>query len=206
MDNIPHCIGMQELPDAHLERSKLSQLSLELINDEHPPEMTPLFIHLSHGLAYTQGSALGSIPPTTDACLSAFIVTNKAGLTAGGRAWSKHFHRSQSIKARETGDRKTVNAGWWGSPAGPVSVINDGAVALFWRIIHAATWRNLHWLPHQVLVYEIRVPEGYGIRWSQDKSIGTEGSEETNTYQPWVFRGFLEPQMENGHELGWRHD
>jgi hypothetical protein len=33
-----------------------------------------------------------------------------------------------------------------------------------------ATWRNLHWLPHAVLVYEVRVPEGYGMRWSQDRS------------------------------------
>lgn len=37
---------------------------------------------------------------------------------------------------------------------------------------------------------EIRTIEGYGVRWLHD---GTE------------FRGFLEPQMEDGHEVGWRH-
>jgi hypothetical protein len=23
---------------------------------------------------------------------------------------------------------------------------------------------------------------------------------------PWVFRGFVEPMIENGHELGWKHN
>jgi hypothetical protein len=62
-----------------------------------------------------------------------------------------------------------------------------------------ATWRNLHWLPQRALVYEVRVLEGYGMRWSQDQS--DDGEEE----KPWSFRGFVEPMMENGHELGWRH-
>ena len=36
----------------------------------------------------------------------------------------------------------------------------------------------------------MRTIEGYGVRWLND------GSE---------FRGFLEPQMKDGHLLGWRH-
>ncbi len=36
----------------------------------------------------------------------------------------------------------------------------------------------------------MRTIEGYGARWLLD------GSE---------FRGFLEPQMVDGHEVGWRH-
>jgi hypothetical protein len=123
--------------------------------------------------------------------------------------------------------------------------------------MNAASWRNLHWLPHQVLVYEVRVPEGYGMRWSQDRSSvkatptstdvpgdsktialpvsvesakDVEGSSirpaieqasalggldvsaedppagDSSTHAPnWVFRGFVEPMMENGHEVGWRH-
>jgi hypothetical protein len=101
------------------------------------------------------------------------------------------------------------------------------------------SWRNLHWLPHQVLVYEVRVPEGYGMRWSQDRSKitktgipsevtdgphddeasieglshGTADSPalesatavEHEDSRPWIFRGFVEPMMENGHEIGWRH-
>ncbi len=39
-------------------------------------------------------------------------------------------------------------------------------------------------------IYEVRNKEGYGVRWSLD---GLQ------------FRGFLEPQMENGHEKGWIH-
>ena len=43
---------------------------------------------------------------------------------------------------------------------------------------------------HDTHVLEIRHREGYGMRWSKD------GSE---------FRGFLEPQMEGGHSIGWKH-
>ena len=39
-------------------------------------------------------------------------------------------------------------------------------------------------------VLEVRHEEGYGLRWLSD------GSE---------FRGFLEPQMKDGHAVGWRH-
>lgn len=39
-------------------------------------------------------------------------------------------------------------------------------------------------------VFEVRNIEGYGLRWSQNGH---------------TFRGFLEPQMENGHEVGWVH-
>lgn len=79
-----------------------------------------------------------------------------------------------------------------------------------------ATWINIHTLPvrnifkgrgneqkyiakkiviflslqQELKVIEIRTIEGYGVRWLHD------GSE---------FRGFLEPQMEGGHSLGWRH-
>jgi hypothetical protein len=45
------------------------------------------------------------------------------------------------------------------------------------------------YLPHNVSIIELRIKEGYGIRWE------TTGA----------FRGFLEPQMENGHEKGWKH-
>ncbi|KAG6810432.1 hypothetical protein H0H92_011874 [Tricholoma furcatifolium] len=203
---------MLELPEAHVEREKVRQVLASLRAEEttttaclNIQEFSPLIVHLSHGLAYTVGSALGSTPPTTELCLGAFLVANKAGLTAGARAWSKHFHRSQSFEAREAGDRKEASAGWWGSPSGPVATINEKAIALFWRIINGATWRNLHWLPHQVLVYEVRVLDGYGMRWSRDESVRLEDGEEAANARPWVFRGLLEPQMENGHEIGWRH-
>jgi hypothetical protein len=53
----------------------------------------------------------------------------------------------------------------------------------------SSTWINIHGLPHNIAIVELRITEGYGIRWE------TTGA----------FRGFLEPQMLNGHEKGWKH-
>jgi hypothetical protein len=198
---VPHCHGMTEHPDAAAERSRL----LESSSLEH---LNPLSSHILHGLAYTIGSALGSTPPSLEACLTAFVHPNKAGLTAGARAWTKHSHRSQGHSEREDSedcDRKNAtkaSSGWWGTPSGPVAHINEKALLLFWKIINGASWRNLHWLPHRVLVYEARVPEGYGMRWSQDQSVGDDGTCEG---RPWIFRGYIEPMMDNGHEVGWKH-
>lgn len=237
----PQCHGMTEHPSAALLRSQLSS---------HPhdsSQASPLTLHILNGLAYTTGSALGSTAPSTETCLAAFLVPNKAGLTAGARAWSKHCHRSrgndhvdcsgtlelgqepelhldinlnrgenkqEEEEKKEKGkERERKSAGWWGTPSGPVAVINERALELFWKVIDGASWRNLHWLPHRVLAYEVRVSEGYGMRWSLDQSQETEAeveveetdNSETSTSKEWVFRGFLEPQMENGHEVGWRH-
>lgn len=205
----PYCRGMTEHPSAAAERSRLA-----LAADEAE---IPLSIHIRNGLAYTTGSALGSTPPSTETCLAAFLRANKVGLTAGARAWTKHAHRSQrkdvaesstnselepSDEVREKERIENESAGWWGTPSGPIAVINEKALDLFWKVINGASWRNLHWLPHQVLVYEVRVPEGYGMRWSQDQH---QEAERTGEVKAWIFRGFLEPQMENGHEMGWRH-
>ena len=46
---------------------------------------------------------------------------------------------------------------------------------------------ELTFIKHDVRIVEIRQTEGFGARWSHDASM---------------FRGFLEPQMENGHEIG----
>ena len=93
---------------------------------------------------------------------------------------------------------------------------NKHALKICQRIMRDATWINIHTLPvrnifkgrgneqkyiakkiviflslqQELKVIEIRTIEGYGVRWLHD------GSE---------FRGFLEPQMEGGHSLGWRH-
>jgi hypothetical protein len=202
VSSTPRCHGLQELPEAAIERAKLLN-SPHLHLAEHP---SPLQIHLAHGLACTAGSALGSPPPSVEACLAAFVAPNKAGLTAGARAWSKHFHRSSPMSGEDSPQRE-ASTGWWGLPHGSVATINAKALDLFWRVVNNTTWRNLHWLPHQVLVYEARVEEGYGMRWSQDR--GASGAEEGSSVQvlesEWVFRGFVEPMMEGGHEVGWRH-
>lgn len=208
----PHCFNMQELPSAIEERIRVSQILQSLASNSqlNPVQQdfiaSPLFIHLSHGLALTTGSALGSLPPTTTQCLTAFQVTNKVGLTVGARAWTKHAHRSQEIHPSKISKSAKGEPGWWGRAQGPKDTLNERALMLFWKIVNAASWRNLHWLPHQVLVYEMRVPEGYGMRWSQDRSPLKENEgEDEGEQRPWVFRGFVEPMIENGHEVGWRH-
>ncbi|KAG1810561.1 uncharacterized protein BJ212DRAFT_1377514 [Suillus subaureus] len=212
---IPHCFNIEELPSAALERSRVQ----ELIRCSNQPlaelkqTLDPLSSHILSGLAYTVGSALGSEPPIREECLTAFSVPNKVGLTAGARAWSKHSHRSQGetpgakdlpVKRNNKGQMKT-DMGWWGTPSGSVSSINERALTLFERVVDNSTWRNLHWLPHQVLVYEARVAEGYGMRWSQDRSVLESGGEVVAELPLWTFRGFVEPMIENGHEVGWKH-
>ncbi|KAF8121552.1 hypothetical protein EV363DRAFT_908772 [Boletus edulis] len=200
---IPRCHNMHELPAAATERARVQDLLSrgDQLTLEAEIQTSPLSKHLLHGLAYTIGSALDSDPPTRKECLSAFTVSaTNTGLMAGAKAWSKHAHRSGDAKSE--GDRM----GWWGGqPKGPVASINERALVLFDKVMDKVTWRNLHWLPHQMLVYEVRVEEGYGMRWSQDRSqlVGDEGGSVDTT--PWMFRGFVEPMMENGHEVGWRH-
>ena len=159
---------MVEVPAAESLRAKLNII----LESSGRPTGDPLTTHLLHGLAYTVGSALGCTPPPSEACSAAFLVVNKAGLTAGARAWSKHAHRSGSAG----------EAGWWGAPRGSVSTINAQALALFEKVVPAATWRNLHWLPHQVLVYEVRIVEGYGMRWSQADSKKPEQQSKTTRH------------------------
>ena len=205
--SIPRCHNMHELPTAATKRARVQHLLFQGDQLALQAELrtSPLSKHLLHGLAYTVGSALGSDPPTRQECLSAFTASaSNTGLTAGAKAWSKHAHRSSDAES---------GAGWWGGqPKGPVASINQRALVLFNRVVDNATWRNLHWLPHQVLVYEVRVEEGYGMRWSQDHGQlgvqgegGAGGSVDTTLRAPWMFRGFVEPMMEDGHDVGWRH-
>ncbi|EAU86729.2 ProFAR isomerase associated family protein [Coprinopsis cinerea okayama7 len=196
----PVCHGMEEVPGATEKRSRVlaylrnlgskwedsgkEDLDSYLLDSEEPPdrERDP------EGLVDSGSSSKGAVTeeaPSVEECL--------------------HAHRSQPpIAEGEDGEnekkKRKQSEGWWGTPSGPVAKINERAVALFWKIMDAASWRNLHWLPHQVLVYEVRVREGYGMRWSQD-----HGSPDAKDSPLWVFRGFVEPMMENGHELGWKH-
>jgi hypothetical protein len=53
---------------------------------------------------------------------------------------------------------------------------------------------NVHTLPHAVCVFEVRTSRGYGARWEL-------GADESTVN----FRGFVEPQIANGHDVGWVH-
>jgi hypothetical protein len=195
----PACANMAELAGAAGLRALLAA---------DPGAVPPaLARHLRQGLAYTAGAALGEAAPAREECAAAVAAPNAVGLSAGARAWAKHAHRSD---------------GWWGTAHGSVAALNARALELFDKIVDGATWRNLHWLPHRVLVYEARVREGYGMRWAQDRSRVPDAAVDANAdaadhadaagdtgdetaAPPWIFRGFVEPMMENGHEVGWRH-
>ena len=96
-------------------------------------------------------------------------------LTVGARALTKHAHRSSE--------------GWWGDIRGSEAMKNLNAESKMNIILETCVWINVHILPHSEIIVECRVEEGYGIRW------GVKGT----------FRGFLEPQMDGGHDKGWKH-
>ncbi|XP_064406536.1 uncharacterized protein LOC135351468 [Halichondria panicea] len=130
------------------------------------------------GVRCTVGS-VPLLPPSQPSLLSSFNSLHhpSARLSVGGRALSKHSHR-------DTSDT------WWGVCTGGEEDKNRHALMVALKILKTATWINIHTLPHDVRVIEVRTMEGYGVRWKHD------GSE---------FRGFLEPQMTDGHTVGWRH-
>ncbi|CAM9120530.1 unnamed protein product, partial [Phaeothamnion confervicola] len=101
-----------------------------------------------------------------------------ANLTVGGRALTKHCHRS--------------SCGWWGGIGGGNAAKNAAARAAVMRILDGAVWLSAHTFAGDggSGCFEVREGEGYGARWSADGRR---------------FRGFLEPPMAGGHEAKWRH-
>ncbi|XP_058094266.1 uncharacterized protein LOC131240181 isoform X9 [Magnolia sinica] len=97
-------------------------------------------------------------------------------LTDGARALAKHVNRSSD--------------GWWGNFGGNDSDKNRLALNLISRLITHCCWMNTYVIQPHDCVFEIRVVEGYGARWSKDGS---------------KFIGFLEPYTKDGHLKGWKH-
>ena len=130
------------------------------------------------GMKQTVGS-VDMLPPSLTTLLESFKRKHKpnAQLSCGARALSKHCHRDSTSH-------------WWGISTGSESDKNEHANGLLDKILADAVWINIHLLPHDVKVLEVRNQLGYGARWSCDGKI---------------FRGFLEPQMTDGHDVGWRH-
>lgn len=120
-------------------------------------------------------------PPPRKQLLETFTALHAPGtssiLTVGGRALTKHSHRDHS-------------SSWWGVCTGSEQKKIDHALAKMSNILDNATWLNVHNLPGELPTIEARQENGYGVRWTID------GGE---------FRGFLEPQMVDGHEVGWKH-
>ncbi|XP_020884209.1 uncharacterized protein LOC9317972 isoform X3 [Arabidopsis lyrata subsp. lyrata] len=140
------------------------------------------------GLSHTTGSIFHALPPPRSMLLSSFMLPYKpkikgCRLSHGARALAKHVDRSSD--------------GFWGVLQGSVffflfsdSDKNKCAMKIINRFIGHCCWMNVHIVPPHGEVFEIRVAQGFGARWSRD---GTK------------FIGFLEPYMEDGHSMAWKH-
>ncbi|XP_050212489.1 uncharacterized protein LOC126664244 isoform X2 [Mercurialis annua] len=166
------------------------------------------------GIAHTVGTASNALPPSKSTLISSFtlpyrpnrthsfggvsdprpgitkvnhllpsyiavefdIQVNGSTLTQGARALAKHSERSSSK--------------YWGVVDGNDSTKNMLALNVINGLIASCCWSNVHIAPQHGTVFEIRVADGYGARWSQDGS---------------KFIGFLEPYMEDGFAKGYKH-
>jgi len=129
-------------------------------------------------------------------------------LTVAARALAKHGHRGSES--------------WWdricgADPAqGSPAVRNAIAAGLMERVLDLAAWGNLHQLPGELPTFEVRSVAGYGARWVAVAAATSSGDAGTDIVAGctctlpdvvrWSFRGLVEPQMEDGHSKGWRHD
>lgn len=157
------------------------------------------------GQRTTAGSVVGCLPPSRCELVAAFEARHRPDvggclLSVGGRALAKHAHRGvDSFWARATSSDDSGNAergksgknGMGGDDASK----NAAALRALEKVLGSACWANTHGLPGQVLVHELRNREGYGVRWAWGGSSNTMLQ----------FRGFLEPQMADGHQKKWRH-
>lgn len=174
--------------------------------------LTTNSILLLLGFRLTTGSATDILPPTLDLLLSSFLHPHSESRsprdtkpkppeslpTVGSIALSKHSHRD--------------SAGFWtkhGAYTGSTLQKNVLACKVLAEILGRPGWLNVHQLPHDVRVFEVRVGEGYGARWylepDEREDAGDDGGDGGGKGRKVVFRGFLEPAMEGGHEKGWRH-
>lgn len=96
-------------------------------------------------------------------------------LTVGGRALCKHSHRCSNK--------------FWPIANGSDEKKNNEAKKILNIFFTKCIWINIHGLPHNNAIIELRLSEGYGVRWL----IGGD------------FRGFVEPPLKDGHEKGWKH-
>ncbi|PKA56250.1 hypothetical protein AXF42_Ash011180 [Apostasia shenzhenica] len=133
------------------------------------------------GMVHTAGTVPDSLPPPRSSLLSSSMKPRHlniqgCNLTDVARSLAKHVHRSSE--------------GWWGSFCGSDSEKNKLAFELIESMLNNCCWMNVYPAQPHGCIFEIRVPDGYGARWSNDGS---------------KFIGFLEPYTEEGHSKGWKH-
>ncbi|XP_024996370.1 uncharacterized protein LOC112529352 isoform X5 [Cynara cardunculus var. scolymus] len=108
--------------------------------------------------------------------LGAILSVKSSVLNIGARALAKHVNRS--------------NGKFWGSFAGSEPQKNMLAFKVISNLIAHCCWLNVHIVPPHGAIFEIRVQDGYGARWS---------------LKPTKFIGFLEPYTKDGYMKGWKH-
>ncbi|KAJ0977092.1 hypothetical protein J5N97_012566 [Dioscorea zingiberensis] len=86
--------------------------------------------------------------------LRVLLEVKVSSLTHAARALAKHFGRNSD--------------GWWGIFSGSDSDKNRLASGVINRLLSNCSWMNVHLIKPYECVFEIRVPEGYGARLSQD--------------------------------------
>ncbi|TYH83579.1 hypothetical protein ES332_D02G141600v1 [Gossypium tomentosum] len=133
------------------------------------------------GLAHTTGTISDVLSPPKSTLLSSFMLSYNpdvkgSTLTHGARALAKHVNRSSNK--------------YWGNLNGSDSNKNKLAMGVIMDLISNSCWLNMYTVQPHGDVFEIRVAEGYGARWSKDG---------------YKFIGFLEPYMDDGHLKGWKH-
>ena len=140
---------------------------------------TPRDILTFLGIRKTKGSIDNYIPLDKNILISKFKELNnqKSKLTVGAKALCKHSHRS-------------VTESFWPGQEGKEIEKNQNAEKMLNLFLEECVWINMHLLPHNLIIIELRIDKGHGIRWQVNDGM---------------FRGFLEPQMEDGHEKGWIH-
>lgn len=87
----------------------------------------------------------------------------RTNITVGGRALSKHYDRNK-------------DPFWFCN--GTEENRNNQAIQVFNTILNDCIWWNIHYLPNNIKVLEIRNHYGYGMRWNYSGD----------------FRGMLEPE------------
>ncbi|XP_030940650.1 uncharacterized protein LOC115965547 isoform X1 [Quercus lobata] len=111
------------------------------------------------GLTHTTGTIPNALPPPRSTLLSSFTLPYKPNvegctLTHGARALAKHANRSTSK--------------YWGTLEGSDYDKNGLAMDVVCHVIEHCGWLNVHIVPPHGAVFEIRVADGYGARWSKD--------------------------------------
>ncbi|KAJ1564105.1 hypothetical protein HK096_009604, partial [Nowakowskiella sp. JEL0078] len=177
------------------------------------------------GHRQTTGSAFDTLPPCLNECVQSFLMQHPRDvkgkkiskknpmvdtcyLTVGAKALSKHSHRDEQIE-------------WWGILSGTIDQKNRHSVEILAKLFGEAVWLNIHKLPHNIRVFEIRNKSGYGCRWYLSSSkpleeiktstLGALIQLPTSIWEQSVskdhcnprtleFRGFLEPPMVDGHK------